>query len=129
MDVKVTAEQVCGQVEWTINGKKPKKSVIELPKGSGRHTLDFHLVDRTDLGLRFAEDAIWVHENAQGECPGAGINSCQIQVASLKPRKLSIWNENSGAPCSLQYQLNFVSECGDRFDLDPTIRNGGGGAA
>lgn len=126
MDVKVRAEEVGGIVQWTIDGRKPKESEIHLPPRSGKHTLDFHLDDRTSKGLRFAPDAIWVHENETGVCPPEGVASNQISIASIKPKKLSIIDENKGAPCTLQYQLNFEDNAGVRFDVDPVIRNGGG---
>jgi len=126
MDVKVKAERIDGQIKWTIDDKEPKKSVIDLPKGSGRHTLDFHLDDKTGSGLSFAENPIWVHETEGGECPDEGIKTDQIRVEAIKAKKLSISNENAGPGRTLQYQLNFVDEAGVLCTVDPAIRNGGG---
>lgn len=126
MDVKVRAELVDGQLEWTIDGNKPQKSVITLPWQTGPHTLHFHIDDNTESGLSFADDAIWVHENENGECPGGGIQTDQISVVSVKPSKLTISNANNGAPRTLHYQLNIVDRKGTACPVDPAIKNGGG---
>lgn len=126
MDVKLLAQKVANGVEWTIDGKKPHDSVIDLPKKSGNHTLDFQLDDRTDLGFRFNDrDPIWVHQNDQGDCPPQGINSEQISVVSCKPKKLSISDQNDGDPCTLHYLLNLVDASGQPTSIDPIIKNGG----
>jgi hypothetical protein len=126
MDVKVRAESVDGRVEWTIDGKKPHKSVISCPRKSGPHTVNFHLDDETGLGLSFQNDALWVHENEAGQCPpGTGILTDQISISSVKPGKLTISNSNEGAPRTLQYQLNFVDANGASVSVDPCIKNGG----
>jgi hypothetical protein len=127
VDIKVKAETINGAVEWTIDGKKPKASVIELPHKSGRHTLDFKIEDRTGLGFRFDDsDPIWAHENEDGKCPAQGIHTTQVKVVSCKPQKLSVTDDNSGDPCTLQYQLNVVDAGGLACPIDPIIKNGGG---
>ncbi len=126
MDVKVRAEIVNGAVEWTIDGKKPHHSVIELQNKSGKHGLDFHLIDETRRGFGFVTaDPIWVHVNEAGQCPPQGIATDQISVTSCQPKKLSIDDKNSGDPCTLHYQLNFVDSEGNGSAVDPAIKNGG----
>lgn len=126
VDVKVRVEMVNGDLDWTIDGKKPKAAVVDLPKGSGRHKFDFHLDDRTGSGLQFdAKDPIWVHENEQGQCPGQGIGTDQIGSVDCAPKKLSLVNDNSGPPRTLHYQLNFVDAQGKERNVDPAIKNGG----
>lgn len=126
MDVKLLLEQVAGKVECTIDGKKPNDSVIDLPNKSGKHTLDFQLDDRTDLGFRFDDRGpIWAHQNDLGVCPPQGISTEQISVVSCKPKKLSIIDQNDGGPCTLHYQLNLIDASGQPQPIDPIIKNGG----
>jgi hypothetical protein len=126
MDVKVRAESVGENIEWTIDGKKPHQSIISCPPKSGSHTVNFHLDDQTGRGLAFQEDALWIHENESGECPPhSGILTDQISISSIKPGKLTISNSNDGAPRTLQYQLNFVDANGASCSVDPCIKNGG----
>jgi len=126
MDVKVRAELLNGKIDWSIDGQKPHKSVLDCPRKSGAHTINFHLDDATGSGLQFSEDPFWVHENENGDCPEqAGINSDQLSVSAVKSGKLTISNANTGAPRTLQYQLNFVDSNGAVQSVDPCIKNGG----
>lgn len=127
MDVKVRAEPNATGVEWTIDGKKPKESVIAVGHKSGPTDLDFKLDDQTRLGLRFnVADPIWVLETEEDRCPSGGIATDQISVNSCDPKRLSIANANSGAARTLHYQLNFVDQSGNTVRVDPVIKNGGG---
>ena len=122
MDIKVTAINESGRLEWTIDGKKPKDSVIKLGKKTGSHRLDFKFADRTDLGLRFnRDDPIWIDENEVGECPSPGVSTDQIRVESCTDKRLSLFNSNSGESRTLHYRLNFVVEQGNHADDDPVI--------
>ena len=126
MDVKVKAETTSTGTSWTIDGKKPRESVIAIGAKSGPHTLDFKLNDQTNLGLRFNTcDPIWVHETEDDECPGAGISTDQICVASCDNKRLSITDANSGIARTLHYQLNFLDTKGNAVTVDPVIKNGG----
>lgn len=125
MNVKVKAEPAGGGIEWTIDGKKPKDSVHSFGHKTGAQTLNFHLDDRTGLGLKFDEDPIWVHESDGHQCPPAGIDTDQLKVSSVAPGKLSIHNRNDGPARTLHYQLNFVDGSGAAQRVDPVIKNGG----
>src|SRR6476620_4135775 len=126
MQITVSAELVDGEVEWTIDGKRPHQSVLDCPRKSGPHEIHFKLDDKTNAGFKFAEDAFWVHENELGECPPTtGIATNQISITSVKPAKLKISNSNDGAHRTLQYQLNCVDANGEPYSVDPCIKNGG----
>ena len=125
MNVKVEAEQIGEGIEWTIDGKSPLASVHSFGRKTGPQELNFHLNDKTGLGLRFDEDPIWVHETEEQQCPPPGISTDQIQVSSVGTGKLTIQNQNDGAPRTLHYQLNFIDGSGARRRVDPVIKNGG----
>ena len=126
MDVKVKATLVADNVEWTIDGKKPKQSVLTVAPKSGAVKMDFKLNDHSGRDLRFdTSDPIWILETEQDMCPGPGSTSDQISVAECDNKRLSIVNANSGAARTLHYQLNFVDGDGAPEVVDPIIKNGG----
>lgn len=128
MDVKVTATEGSSGIEWDIDGKKPHKSVIEFKQGTGPHTVQFKLKDKTERKLRFDDaDPFWSHETTSGGCPANGVQSGQTGVVQCSGDKLTITNANSGDPCSIHYQLNFVDGAGKPIPVDPEFKNGGGG--
>src|SRR6476660_6665748 len=127
MDVTVRADLVDGGIAWTIDGKKPRMSVLNCPSRTGPHEIRFKLDDNTSSGLQFVQgDAFWVHENEAGKCPPTtGIGTDQVSISSVKPGKLTILNANEGLPRTLQYQLNFIDAEGVTCSVDPCIKNGG----
>jgi hypothetical protein len=128
MDVKITATEGPGGVEWDIDGKKPKKSVIEFKEGTGPHTIDFKLQDKTRRNLRFdTKDPFWSHETTTGDCPSGGAMSGQTGVVDCSDNRLTVTNANSGDPCSILYQLNFIDGEATPIPVDPEFKNGGAG--
>jgi hypothetical protein len=128
MDVKVKAEKSGdGSIAWTIDGKRPKDSVIDVGKKSPPTELDFKLTDKAKAGLRFdCARPFDVDENANGDCPPDGIHTREIAVLECSRHKLKILDRNINE-CTLHYQLNFVDGAGKQHVVDPEIRNGGGG--
>lgn len=129
MDVKVTATGgSTGPIDWDIDGKKPKQSSIFFPEGSGAHTVKFKLKDDTGRDLRFdTSQPFWAHVNEAGECPPPGSASGQTEVVQCTDKELTVMNRNSGAACTIPYQLNFVDRSGKAEGVDPDFKNGGGG--
>jgi hypothetical protein len=129
MDVKVTAKASgSGPIEWDIDGKKPHKSEIAFAARTGPHKVKFKLHDKTGRDLRFDDgDPFWAHINEFGQCPPSGATSAQTGVHSCSERQLTVTNENSGDPCTIHYQLNFVDGEGNKVEVDPIFKNGGGG--
>ncbi len=128
MDVKVKAEKASdGSIAWTIDGKKPKDSVIDLATKAPPTEMDFKLKDDTREGLRFnCARPFDVHESATGDCPPDGIHTREIEILECSKHKLKILDRNINE-CTLHYRLNFVDSAGRNHDVDPEIRNGGGG--
>ena len=128
MHVKISAKQGdCGSVDWDIDGKKPKKSVLDFAPGSGAHTITFKLHDSTGRKLRFdTADPFWAHVSQADHCPAEGATTTQTAVVSCTDKELCVSNSNSDA-CTISYQLNFVDERLQAEPLDPMIKNGGGG--
>ena len=128
MDVKVTASgQSGGGIDWDIDGKKPHESKIHFAPGTGPHTVKFKLQDSSGRDLRFdPSNPIWDHVS-ETECPANGAKSGQIEVVNCQDKMLTIRNRNSGDPCTLHYQLNFVDGGGSAEPVDPIFHNGGGG--
>lgn len=129
MDVKVSAKRADGgSIEWDIDGKKPKQSVLEFKEGTGGHTINFKLQDSTGRHLRFDKgDPFWAHVSEGDECPPRGASADQTRVVSCTDKELTVSNANSGDACTIHYQLNFVDEASRPEPVDPMIKNGGGG--
>lgn len=130
MDIKVTASGgASGPIDWDIDGKKPHKASHEFKEKTGPHEIKFKLGDKTGRGLKFdAQQPIWDEKNTTG-CPASQSNSDQIEVQSCSDRELTISNANSGDPCTIHYQLNFVDSEGRPEVVDPEFKNGGGGGS
>ena len=129
MDVKVSARRGDGDsIDWDIDGKKPKKSVLEFAQGSGSHTISFKLHDSTGRHLRFdTQDPFWAHVSEVELCPAKGSSADQTKVVSCTDKELTVSNANSGDACTIHYQLNFVDQQSRAVPVDPMIKNGGGG--
>lgn len=128
MDVKVSAKiDENGNVDWDIDGKKPKKSVLEFPANSSDHDINFKLHDSTGRKMKFdASSPFWAHESSSDQCPPPGSSTDQTRVVSCTDKDLSVANSNS-RKCEIQYQLNVVDENSNSYAVDPIIRNGGNG--
>ena len=128
MDIKVNASGgSCGPIEWDIDGKKPQQSRHEFKEQTGPHQVKFKLKDQTGRGLKFdSSQPIWNEKNSGG-CPTGPSQSDQIRVLSCSEKELTIVNANSGDPCTIHYQLNFVDCDGQPEGVDPEFKNGGGG--
>jgi len=130
MDVTVTAlAGSTGPIDWKIDGKKAKDSSIFFAKGSGPQTVKFKLDDTTGRDLRFdSSSPFWAHINEAGQCPPEGAMNNQTDVVKCTDKELTISNANSGNPCTIRYQLNFVDGSGNREPVDPDFKNGGTGS-
>ena len=131
MDVKVTASGgSSGPIDWEIDGKKAKDSSIFFEKGSGPHTVKFKLDDKTGRDLRFDDGSpFWAHINEAGECPPKDATNSQTGVVKCTDKELTVSNANSGNPCTIRSQLNFVDGAGNPQSVDPDFKNGGTGNA
>lgn len=127
MNIKVTATGACsGPIDWDIDGKKPKDAAKEFAKNTGPHTVKFRLDDKTGRNLRFdCRSPFWDHIDDAGKCPPPGSHSDQTEVISCSEKELTVINKNSGDPCTVHYQLNFVDAAGTAEPLDPEFKNGG----
>jgi len=125
INVHVKARPEGGSIEWDVDFKSPPdpgKVKIELPRGAGPEEIVFHLVPTHGLDVEFnPDDPIWVSRGDR--CPDQRGLDPQISIAGTSARKLRIHNANSGAGCTLHYQLNFLGA----DPCDPIIINGGGG--
>ena len=130
MDVKVTASAGSGgAIEWDINGKKPKNSELDFPRNSGPDTIKFTLFDRSGKNLRFdCNGPFWAHADDTQACPPEHSQCDQTNVIECTGKHLNVRNENSGEPCTIHYQLNFVDGSGNSVPVDPMIKNGGTGS-
>ncbi|QNP45593.1 hypothetical protein H9L14_13765 [Sphingomonas sediminicola] len=125
-DVKVEAKKGDkGLIDWEIDGKKAKVSRIEFDKGDNDVLVEFKLQDTTSRKLRFdTEQPIWIHENADGQCPSPGATDKQIEVVSCDDNTLKLVNKNDKESI-LRYQLNFVDQANKAEPCDPEFKNGG----
>lgn len=130
-----------GKVSWTLCYMNPNPDDcgstkatypdITLPKGSGKHTIIVKIAnDQTGLGIKFADDPLWIKKGSQPT--GPGIDS-QIETPKGKGTpELTFVDLNSKPdkadpdPYVLKYQLNFVDKDNKKVtSIDPDIRNGG----
>jgi hypothetical protein len=126
VNVNVTAKGSDGPVDWEIDGKKAANSTIEFKPKTGPQVIHFMLDDQTGRDLRFDQsDSFWADKNLAAGCPSAGASCDQTTVLSCNDKQLVVRNENSGEPCTVHYQLNFVDAQGNREGADPIIKNGG----
>ena len=104
---------------------------IELVKDSGKNTIKFKITnDQTNLGLKFANDPLWIKKGGQptGPVVDAQIESLQghgtPQLTFVD--KNSKPNKANPTEYVLKYRLNFVDRENKKVtSIDPDIRNGG----
>ena len=105
------------------NGNK-----IEFPHGPDSYDIIFKLKNDTGHDIGFdASGPIFVERTLPGSPYPTGFNTDQMMVHSCDGSKLVLrnWNE---LKMDFQYQLNFVTNAGDKVrPFDPIIQNDGGG--
>ena len=130
-----------GTVSWTLCHMNPDPDEcgstkdaypdVFLPKGSKKHNFEFKITnDATGLGLKFANDPLWIKRGSQ---PTGPVIDSQIESVSGKATEtLKFVDKNSKpdmfnpSPVELHYQLNFVDKNNKKVtELDPEITNGG----
>ncbi len=127
-DVEFTARMDGGNVAWDASDGKPAKAHrIDVGASAPPERIQFKIRDKTTLKLKFDTGSpidVW----EQAGCPPSGIDTDQIEIIDCNPNKLTIRSLNTGAPRTLQYQLNVVADDGSKHPCDPIIKNGGGGS-
>jgi hypothetical protein len=79
------------------------------------------------MGFQFDQsDPFWAAKDLPG-CPAQGSSCDQTTVQSCNGKQLLVRNENSGAACTVQYQLNMLDGQNNAVPVDPIIKNGGSG--
>ena len=128
MNVTVTGQEGAdGSLIWTINGDPPGKSELSFPKNSGSQLIHYVLDDQTNRGFEFHQtDPFWAAKDL-GACPPSGSSCDQTTVQSCNGKQLVVHNKNSGAACTVNYQLNLVDAESNAVEVDPIIKNGGSG--
>ena len=110
--------------EWRFdNGAGGGHGTIDVPrkaKGQPGTPIQFHIRDRTRIGLSFASDPIWVDRNS---CPLARASDPEITDVDPQRNVLKLVDLNEDQ-CVLHYSLRFEPDP-DRYCYDPDIRNGG----
>ena len=110
--------------EWRFeNGGGGGQGTIEVPrkdKGQPGTPIQFHLRDKTRIGLSFASDPIWVDRIA---CPQSPASDPEITGINPQRNVLKLVDLNEDE-CVLHYSLRFDPDP-DRYCYDPDIRNGG----
>ncbi len=127
IEVDVIANPDGSGVDWDLviksNGKDGE---IDLPRDSGGYEIEFRLVDRTRLKLRFDASGPIFASTDLSECPRT-LDTSQIMVDECDDNELVVFDWNYGSEVAIRYQLNFVNKIGNRMPpFDPIIRNGGG---
>jgi hypothetical protein len=130
-----------GKVTWKLCHKNPdpddcgvSKATypdITLVRGSGKHTIEFTITnDQTGLGIKFANEPVWIKKGAQPT--GPGVDSQIEPPTGNGTTVLTFVDKNSKpdqqdpAPYVLKYQLNFVDKDNKKVtSIDPDIKNGG----
>ena len=126
VNVTVTAKGSDGPVDWEIDGKKAANSTIEFKPKTGPQVIHFMLDDQTGRDLRFDQwdlsgQTRTLPRAVRRRAPPATRRRCCRATTSSS----SFAVENSGEPCTVHYQLNFVDAQGNREGADPIIKNGG----
>ena len=130
-----------GQVSWELCHTTPNPDVcgdskatypdITLPRGSGKHTITFKITDdQTGLGIKFANDPVWIKKGSQPTGPGI---DPQIETPNGQGTTVLTFVDKNSKPNKadpsayvLKYQLNFVDKDNKKVtSIDPDIRNGG----
>lgn len=126
MSVHLTAK-LDGNGKVVIESDAPGKST--LPKGSGPHRFTFHLTDETNLNVEFLDRTRVLDVDESENCPPrSGINTDQVDPQSVisSARNAAFTDQNSGAPRTLSYALNFkCDDTAQKPQYDPIIINGG----
>lgn len=98
------------------------------------YLVEFNLVDRTGLGLRFTpstKDAFWVNmgpdDKANPPCPLEPSYSDEIRAVDVDRDKLTVRNENN-AVAKFTYSLGFLTSDGGAVRFDPGGSNKDGGS-
>lgn len=127
IEVDVIANPDGGGVDWGLDIKSNgKDDEIDLPPDSGGYEIQFRLIDRTRLKLRFDASGPIFASTDLSECPKT-LDTTQIMVDECDDNDLVIFDWNYGSSVSIRYQLNFVDKIGNKMPpFDPIIRNGGG---
>lgn len=138
-DFTATATLNNGIVEWELCrtdlatdrcGKNASEypSVV-VPEGKNNAKFEFVIVDKTNLGIKFAPDPIWIQQDTK---PTGPILDAQIPLASVEGKgtdtlRFKDKNDNPNG-LFLKYQLNFTDAQGKAVTpIDPDIVNGGKG--
>ncbi len=130
-----------GKVSWKLCHTNPNPDVcgdskatypdIILGRGTGKHTIEFKITnDQTDLGIKFANDPVWIKKGAQPTGPGV---DPQIETPMGKGTPVLTFVDKNSKPDKaepgdyvLKYQLNFVDKDNKKVtSIDPDIKNGG----
>lgn len=97
------------------------------------YLVEFNLVDRTGLGLRFTpstKDAFWVNmgpdDRDSPPCPTTPSYSEEIRAVDVSKKKLTVRNENNTV-AKFTYSLGFLTSDGNDLRFDPGGTNKDGG--
>jgi hypothetical protein len=127
IEVDVIANPDGDGVDWELAIKSHgNDEEIDLPRDSGGYEIEFRLIDRTRLKLRFDASAPIFASTDVSQCPTT-LDTSQIMVDECDDNELDIVDWNYGSETKIRYQLNFVDKVGNKMPpFDPIIRNGGG---
>ena len=131
-----------GTLEWKLCHTSPGPTkcgetkatypYVDLGQNSGVHKFEFEITnDQTGLGIKFANDPLWIALGTQPTGPAVDAQIENVCVADggteLKfDDKNTKPNLNDPAAVVLKYQLNFVDKDGKKVTaIDPDIKNGG----
>lgn len=129
VDINVTWAGTQPQYTWDIkdNGFKGGSDGKKIKPKQNKGCLIHFELKRTTGSIRFdAAAPIYYSDDISG-CPSTFPTDGQLLVVRCDANDLEIidWNSVAG---ELRYQINFISESGERLPaLDPIIMNGGGG--
>ena len=138
-DFTATATLNNGVVEWELCrtdldtdrcGKdiNTYPSVI-VPEGKNNAKFEFVIVDKTNLGVKFASNPIWIQQDTKPTGPilHEQIPSASVEGKETNTLKFKDKNDNPNG-LFLKYQLNFTDAQGKAVTpIDPDIVNGGKG--
>ncbi len=133
--VDVYAEPKTGSIDFSLKWRfaddhpddtNPEPIIIpKKNKGDLGTMIQFHLHDRTGMGLAFDPvDPFWVSRTT---CPQDWSEDSEIPADRIRPHNklLTVCDLNEVA-CDLNFSLNFEDRDGNRLPpYDPQIKNGG----
>jgi hypothetical protein len=115
--------QQCGNTKGTYPD-------VALPANSGNHQFTYKIIDQTGLGIKFANDPLWVKKGSQPTGP-----STDSQIGTPTGWGTPVLNfvdkntlpsATDPNPVVLKYQLNFTDQNNNPVtSIDPDITNGG----